>query len=110
MALAFQQAYLGGQCVEVAWRYRQGSLQGGGGQGVVVFVQVQACQVDLGVGIFGLLLQGLLVLLQGDLQRAEIQADVIRGKAEQGIYRSKAYALLVVIQQRAEYQAALRRR
>ncbi|MNP68789.1 hypothetical protein D3C76_1647960 [compost metagenome] len=77
MALAFQQADLGSQCVEVAGGHQQRPLQGGGGLGVVVFVQVQPCQVHLGVGILGLLLERLLVVFKGCLQRAEVQADGI---------------------------------
>ncbi|MNN51000.1 hypothetical protein D3C81_1656140 [compost metagenome] len=101
MALAFQQADLGSQCVEVAGGHQQRPLQGGGGLGVVVFVQVQARQMHLGVGILGLLLQGLLVLLEGCLQRAEIQADGVGVEAQQGIHGGKAHALLFVVQQRA---------
>ncbi|MNN49216.1 hypothetical protein D3C81_1637280 [compost metagenome] len=82
MALTLQQAHLGGQGVEVAGCNLQRPLQGRGCLGVVVFVQVQARQVYLGVGILGLLLERLLVLFQGCLQRAEIQADGIGIEAQ----------------------------
>ncbi|MNC28241.1 hypothetical protein D3C75_764400 [compost metagenome] len=65
VALALEQAYLSRQGIEVAGGNRERTLQGRSGVRVVVFVQVQARQVHLGVGIFRLLLQGLLVLLQG---------------------------------------------
>ncbi|MNV91084.1 hypothetical protein D3C71_1855360 [compost metagenome] len=77
MALTLQQTHLGGQGFEVAGCHLQRPLQGRGRLGVVVFVQVQACQVHLGVGILGLLLERLLVVFKGCLQRAEVQADGI---------------------------------
>jgi hypothetical protein len=70
-------------------------------------VHVQARQVNLCVGVVGLLFEGLLVLLQRLLQRAEIQADGIRVKAEQGVHHGKAYALFVIVKQRPQHQAAL---
>ena len=71
------------------------------------FMQIQTCELALGLRVVGLCLERTLVLVDDLLQRAEIQTLLIRRQAQQGAGGGKANALLGVIQQRAEQQCAL---
>ncbi|MOA64263.1 hypothetical protein D3C78_1902570 [compost metagenome] len=66
---------------------------------VVVFVQIQACQVDLRGGIFRLCFKCLLELVKGLLQWTEVQANRIGIQAQQGVHCGKANTLVIVIKQ-----------
>ena len=70
-------------------------------------VQVQPRQLILVVGAFRRAFEHLLPGIDGLLQRPEIQAQIIRRQAQQGIDGGKTHVLLAVIEQRPQQQAAL---
>ncbi len=63
--------------------------------------------MELRFGVFRLSLEGAFVFLDHLLQRAEIQALVIRRQAEHGVGRCETHRLFAVLQHRPEQQAAL---
>ncbi|MNY09327.1 hypothetical protein D3C86_1422380 [compost metagenome] len=70
-------------------------------------VCVQAGQLILVFGALRLTLERMLPGIDGLLQRAEIQAKIIRRKPQQRVDGGQAYALLGVIEQRPQQQTAL---
>ncbi|MNE33904.1 hypothetical protein D3C80_1276000 [compost metagenome] len=107
LLLALQQLYLHGQGLKVVRVQLQGFVEGRGGFLETVFVQVKLGQMQLRGRVVGLLCEYLLILLQGVLQGAEVQTDIVRPQPQQGIDHGEAHALLFIVEQRSEGQAAL---
>jgi len=73
----------------------------------LAFVQVQAGELTLGLRVVRAGLEVAFELVDHLLQRSEVQALFIWRQAEQGVGRSKAHALLLVIEQWPQQQRAL---